>query len=194
MGFASKDRALVESFLNCFQLTNRIRERDRDGYISFETNTSKVALFEWARAIGIHPRKSKTMAALLVPDDPLSHAVRGLLDGDGSVTWARRGPTHDQFQVRFHSASHAHLLWLRHRLGPLTATRGSLTVRITKTGHGRTPSQMFTLAYARRASERLLGVLYADPTAPCLERKWRTWVGYEKAHRSGHIWRPIKRN
>ena len=129
VGSTSKDKALVESFLSSFELTNHIRERDRDGHVHFETNTGKVAIFEWARTIGIHPRKSRTIASPSVPDELLPHVVRGLLDGDGSVTWSRRGPRGDQFQVRFHSASRPHLDRLRARSHPLTTTAGSLTVR-----------------------------------------------------------------
>lgn len=178
VGFTSKDKVLVEEFLTCFELTNRIRERNREGRIQFETNTSKVAMFEWARAIGIHPRKSRTIACLNVPDELLPHLVRGLLDGDGSVIWSRRGPSGDQFQVRFHSGSRPHLLWLRERLHPLITTIGSLTTRTSINGYGRVHLPMHTLAYGRRASERLLELLYADETAPRLERKWRRWIAY----------------
>ena len=186
VGFTSKDKALVESFLSCFELTNHIRERDRDGHVHFETNTGKVAIFEWARTIGIDPRKSRTVASLSVPDELLPHVVRGHVDGDGSVTWSRRGPRGDQFQVRFHSASRPHLDWLRARSLPLTTTAGSLTVRTPIGGYGRVPMPMHTLAYGRRASERLLEVLYADPAAPRLERKWRAWMAYRSRQpRSG---------
>jgi LAGLIDADG DNA endonuclease family protein len=87
MGFSSKDRVLVETLERCLGLSNKIRERHRKqwgkAFTAFEITFSSVRLVRWFDAIGIKPRKSRTLGGLAIPDDLLMHTVRGLLDGDG---------------------------------------------------------------------------------------------------------------
>jgi len=41
---------------------------------------------------------------------------------------------------------------------------------------------MYTLRFGKRASLQLLPLIYADPDAPRLTRKWGVWAEYRKRH------------
>ncbi len=124
--------------------------------------------------------------AIDVPDQYLAALVRGLLDGDGSIRNVVHEPTrrsypeyrYERLWVFFHSASNAHIEWLRSRLRPLIGSGGYVEVRTQAGKH-----DFFKLKYGKHASIVLLQRLYEDPKAPRLVRKWAIWDGYERRNR-----------
>ncbi len=113
--------------------------------------------------------------------------VRGLLDGDGSVlTYSYRGTgkargTYEALRVRFCSASEEHVRWLRE----LLRARLGINGWIVRTERKDRPRPTFYLCYDNVESARLLTHLYADPTAPALERKRLQWISYAVRHAVG---------
>lgn len=144
-----------------------------------------VGLYRWLVTIGLHPRKSHTLGAIDVPSEYFGHLLRGLVDGDGSIldvsydgSGKARGRRYRTLLTRFSSASRGHLVWLRSRISAEFGLSGGLT-----NGDG-----LFQLTYAKRASLRLLPLLYPEPDVPCLGRKRDVWARFrnECSGQPGH--------
>ena len=130
------------------------------------------------------PRKSLVLGAIDVPHSNLSHLVRGLLDGDGSIlnymyegTGNARG-TYEALRTVFNSASRAHVDWLRKCLRSQLGIWGSIGTHHPKNRI----HPMHRLAYANRESCRLLPWLYSGLDVPCLQRKRVIWEAYAVRH------------
>lgn len=133
-------------------------------------------LWDWLVSVGITPRKSLTIAAITVPDEYFLSVVRGLLDGDGSVsnywyTVPKGTRPYQALAVLFHSASRAHLEWLRAELTRLHGLKGALF------RNGQRPHDIHVLKYATGEARRLLPLLYPEG-APCLHGKATVWTTY----------------
>lgn len=187
LSFPSADRELVDLLLACLGKSNKVtQERSESGGVYYRTQIGDVALYRWLLTIGITPAKSLTIGAIAVPDELLFPLARGLLDGDGSImnkvaradTKRRQDYRWEYLQTKFVSASRAHLLWLREKLVAATGSQGLI---MTKKAQGRRHA-CYTLRFSKRDSLRLLPLLYADPSAPRLTRKWRIWADYATRH------------
>lgn len=173
VGFVSAEEELVETFLRCVGHRPNARLVTRHGRANYEAQLGDVELYRWSTAAGLMPRKSLVLGGLKVPDGFLLDVVRGLLDGDGSVVGCshrRKVGAHMHHHSLFHSASRPHLDWLRSELRRKLGVEGKLSSR-TRAGR----VYLWILRYNTEASRVLLGALYADASAPRLERKWRTW-------------------
>lgn len=188
LSFPSADRELVENLLDCLGKANTISEfRTATGRIAYRTQIGDVALCRWLQTIGITPRKSLTLGAIEVPDDLLAHLLRGLLDGDGSIinkrarADTRRSRTYmwEYLRTSFLSASRPHIDWLRERINDAFAIDGYIA---TGRSRERPDRVMYTLRFGKRLSVKLLPLIYSDPDAPRLTRKWRVWDDYAKRH------------
>lgn len=188
--FGSEDRELVERLLAALHRPTPIREqRTRAGRPYFRVQFGDARFYEWLLAQGLTPRKSLTLGAIPVPPEHLLALVRGLLDGDGSITrgpqradtGGRTGYRWDHLAVSFNSSSEAHIDWLRRVLGAQLGIAGSVG---RSERPGRAPA--FRLRYGKRASVTLLSALYRDPAAPALTRKRLVWLGCERTWVSGH--------
>jgi hypothetical protein len=98
--------------------------------------------------------------------------LRGLLDGDGSIidctydgTGNAKGRTYRTLLARFNTASRDHAEWVREKIGSRYGLAGGLWCE----------DGMYQLTYAKRASLRLLPLLYPTPDVPCIERKREIW-------------------
>jgi hypothetical protein len=143
-----------------------------------------VSLYRWLIAVGLHQRKSLTLGALQIPDEMFLPAVRGLLDGDGSVYNFVHRPTrreypdywYERLLVKFRSASRPHIDWLHAELRRQLSIEGCVEIRPARRGR----HEMFHLNYGKHESVTLLTKLYEDPHAPRLVRKWRVWDSYRR--------------
>jgi hypothetical protein len=187
ISFPSADRELVEHLLRCLGKNNAISEfRTKTGNIAYRTQIGDVALCRWLPTIGIMPRKSLVLGQIDVPDALLVDLLRGLLDGDGSIINRRaradtkRSKTYywEYLRTSFLSASRSHIVWLRDRIHAAFALEGYVAIARARDGH----AEMYTLRFGKRASLRLLPLIYADPDAPRLTRKWGVWAEYRKRH------------
>lgn len=183
----SKDRDLLETFKAC--LGTQAPIGTNHGY--YRVQIVDVTFFAWLERIGLSPRKSLTLGAVAVPDGVFIHFARGLLDGDGSIKVntvipnPHRYPLHtyQRLRVEFHSASEAHLTWLRSELARLLGSRGWSTVRSKNRFH-----PMYLLRYSKHESIALLSALYRDPLWPRLVRKWSTWNDFCVNGKPTRIW------
>ena len=178
----SRDRELVETFLTCLGRPIRYTVgRTRRGKRAYYAQFSDVVFYDWLLARGLTPRKSLTLGAIDVPDQFLIPLTRGLLDGDGSVSIFRNKPTrarypdyeYERLWLFFLSASQVHIDWLRDRIKNFAGLHGYVERIVRKKKH-----DLFRLKYGKRESIILLRLLYADPNAPCLDRKRRKWIDY----------------
>jgi len=188
INFKSGDRELVALYLGLLHRSNEIlSERTRTGGVAYKTQFGDAALYRWLEAIGLTPRKSLSLGALTVPEPYLIDLARGLFDGDGTIinhvyradTKAPRPYLWEYLITRFYSASRAHLEWLQPRLGAALGIRGV----IASFGQTSADNPMWALVFGKTESAKLLGSLYRDPSAPCLERKRAIWMDYVERHR-----------
>ena len=185
INFKSADRQLVETFLQILGRTNKIVvERTRAGGVVYHVQFSDTRLYGWFQTIGLTPRKSLTLGPIQAPDEFLAPLVRGLLEGDGSISNAvwkadtsrRSDYYYEWLRVRFASASLTHLEWLKLRLQQQLELRGWIWV--DRSG----VNVMGCLAYGKHDSIKLLQWVYADAAAPCLLRKRAIWDNYVRRH------------
>lgn len=185
INFKSADRQLVETYLRLLGRTNRIGcQRTKTGGIAYQAQFSDTRLYRWFQSIGLTPRKSLTLGAIDVPNEFLAPLVRGLLDGDGSISNAvwkadtsrRSDYYYEWLRTRFASASPAHLEWLRAKLSEQLGLRGWIWFDMTR-GNG-----MGALSYGKHDSIALLRWLYSDPSEASLQRKRSIWDSYVARH------------
>jgi len=186
INFKSADEALVATFLQCLERSNRIQRQATKKGSAFYTQFSDVALYRWLQSVGLTPRKSLTLGPLTVPSELVLPLARGLLDGDGSVslfeyagTGKAKGRRYQALRAQFNSASRPHIDWLRDEVRRALGISGCVTYIPSKLGAG-----CWRLSYGNRESERILTELYRDRSAPCLLRKrdnWDRWLALNNA-------------
>lgn len=175
---SSAEREVLETFLRCVDRRAKIGGvKGGFGMHGLRVQIGDVGLYRWLQSIGLTPRKSLTLGRIEVPDALLGHLLRGLLDGDGSVidctydgTGKATGRRYRTLLVRFTSASREHAEWIRERISERYGLRGGLWCE----------DGVYQLTYAKRASRRLLPVLYPAPDVPCLSRKREVWRAFER--------------
>lgn len=180
----SNDRPLLDTYRKILQKPMvAIVETHSSG---FTTNTchrvqiGDITLYEWLRAIGLTPNKSKTIGPLSIPDKYFRDFLRGHLDGDGSVyTYRDDYPAkhfgnakyvYTRLYLRFLSASALHIRWISDTIVRLTDVHGRVYERAARV-FGRSPQ--WEVRYAKREALALLAWMYYKPNLPALERKRR---------------------
>lgn len=175
---SSAEQEVLETFLRCVDRRAKIGNvKGGYGTRGLRVQIGDVGLYRWLQSIGLTPRKSLTLGSINVPDDVLAHLLRGLLDGDGSIidgtydgTGNARGRRYRTLLTRFNTASRDHAEWVRERIRARYGLSGGLWCE----------DGMYQLTYAKRASLRLLPLLYPAPDVPCLERKREVWRKFER--------------
>src|SRR5438094_3358185 len=181
IAFKSKDVQLINTYLAVMgRRAKPYLVRGGGGSLTYHVQFGDVVLYRWLEAIGLSPRKSLVLGAIDVPPQFFYPLARGLLDGDGTIAHYIHRPTkrhhptyrYERLVVKFHSASRAHIEWLRSEF----ATRGVTGALVVERRRGKTP--MHVLQLGKKAAETLLPRLYPSSTAPKLERKWLVWHDY----------------
>ena len=155
----SGDIDLLETFKRCIPRAGRI---GRHGPNAWHVTVSSVDFYRWLESIGLTPAKSLTLAGINVPDAVFTDLARGLMDGDGSIENYVHHPAgnvsrypnyrYERLHVSFHSASRAHLAWLRTGLKRVMAIDGALLK-----SHSRDRANpIYELKYGKHASLALL--------------------------------------
>jgi len=175
---SSAEREVLETFLRCVDRRAKIGNvKGGFGTHGLRVQIGDVGLYRWLQSIGLTTRKSLTLGAIKVPDDLLAHLLRGLLDGDGSIidctydgTGKASGRRYRTLLVRFTTASLEHAEWVRDKIRARYGLMGGLWCE----------DGMYQLTYAKRASRRLLPLLYPTFDVPCISRKREVWRNFER--------------
>lgn len=173
----SKDTDLLHTLRQCLDLMAPMRPH-RSGYGGgpcYHIAWSDRPFYDALLALGVTPAKSRTLSALLIPDDYFADFLRGCIDGDGSIitytdrynTFKKPTYVYTRLYVSIVSASSRFLEWLRATIRKLTGMSGELAV----SGRGSTGNMVWRLRYAKRESLALLRWIYYAPDLPALRRK-----------------------
>lgn len=178
----SKDIDLLKDFSSILGLNNKIA-RKRSTYnpsgIYFHIQVSHVNFYRFLMNIGLTPNKTKTIAALKIPEEYFADFLRGHLDGDGNIFLARHPESqYPQLRLKFTSASLEHLKWIKICIVQyFNISGGSFYKNLRK--------NVFTLTFAKSDSFRLLDLMYYHGVKYYLHRKfaiiynllgeWRNW-------------------
>jgi len=183
LALTSADVDLLETFRVLIGKPKaKIRSKTSALGSAWDVQFGDVALWRFLEAAGLTPRKSLTLGALKVPDEYFFDCARGLLDGDGSIANFVHAPTRRTFPeyryerliVKFHSASRAHIDWLRGAVLRIARQRGHVASNLPK---GRS-NPVYALKYGKHASIALLEQMYRADDCPRLVRKYEIWRAY----------------
>ncbi len=169
----------MESFLACIGRKGSNFRKDGDAY---RAQLGDVELYQWLSETGLTQRKSLTLGTVEVPAELFLDLVRGLFDGDGSISHYVHRPVQRKYPrylyrrltVRFHSASPEHLRWLQKKLAEVLSIKGAVVQQSKDRAHN-----MYALQYTKYASISLLTKLYEDQESPRLRRKWLIWEAFK---------------
>ncbi len=185
--FVSKDLKLVKVFQKCLGLRCKIATKasgfTKSGkyyYVQF----GDVKFYRFLQSIGLTPAKSKTLAALGIPDEYFFDFLRGSFDGDGTFYsyWDKRWASSYLFYLVFTSASLDHLTWLQSGISRLRGLKG----RLSSKPH----SGAYQLRYAKQEALVIFKSMYYSVRVPRLERKYKkvyTSLAIERKHNSARV-------
>lgn len=183
LALTSADISLLETFRHLIGKPQvKIRRKTSALGSAYDLQFGDVALWRFLETAGLTPRKSLTLGELRVPDEYFFDCMRGLLDGDGSISNFEHAPTrrrypeyqYERLLVKFHSASRAHIDWLRDTVLRLVNKRGYVASNLPE---GRF-HPVYVLTYGKHASIVLLEQMYRSTDSPRLMRKYEIWRAY----------------
>ncbi|PIS14898.1 hypothetical protein COT64_00245 [Candidatus Shapirobacteria bacterium CG09_land_8_20_14_0_10_39_12] len=95
IGLALRDKSHLQKFKRAVHTNSNI-------FYAFPTNSVRISIysgkiFDQLINFGVTPNKSLTISKVDVPQNLLSHFIKGVFDGDGSITGKR--VTHLQFMI-----------------------------------------------------------------------------------------------
>lgn len=123
-----------------------------------------VEFYRWLRSIGLCPKKSKRLGAIIVPDCYFFDFLRGCFDGDGTIYsyWSPQWPNSFVFYFAIISASPNFLKWLQVKIYLLAGLCGN----IVRGGSGTKK-----LSFGKTATKKIFQKIFYSEDLPCLDRK-----------------------
>lgn len=129
-------------------------------------------LFKSLIKLGITPNKSKRMGKIKIPLHLMSHFIRGVFDGDGSISGKKI--THVQFQIAGYKP------FLRQIQNILIRECNVRKVKI----YSRKNSKTHILQYTGSQIFRILNFIYKNSTKKTrLERKYKKYIRFKRRFR-----------
>jgi hypothetical protein len=167
INLTSKDVDQLQTFCRILGIEHIAIGKKVGGYantLCYQVQFGSILFYRWLCSIGLTENKSKTIAALAVPDEYFCDFLRGLFDGDGSIhsSWDVRWAHSYVYCVDFVSASKNFLEWLQDRTVRLYGVKGALC----------DSCRVYALRYAKREGSVLLDAMYYDERVPLLQRKF----------------------
>jgi hypothetical protein len=166
--FTSKDKELIDKFQSSLGIiatvtNNRSGTGKNKKY--FSAQFGDVLFHEYLQIIGIHPRKSKTISNVCVPNEFFFDFLRGVFDGDGSTYsyYDKRWKNSYMFYTIFASASPEFIKWIRFRIADEIGIKGHVTKASSQS--------VIQLKYAKNESLILLKKMYMNKSLKSLSRK-----------------------
>ncbi len=123
-----------------------------------------MKLYRFLLSIGLTSHKSKTVGVLEIPDRYFADFLRGHLDGDGCTYsyWDKRWKSSFMLYTTFISASFIHIEWIRDKIKELYQINGKIKF---------SGKSVYQLMYAKKASIKLIKIMYYKKKIPYLKRK-----------------------
>ena len=166
--FTSKDVALIKVFQSCLGISHITIGTKKSGSSHkkqyYRVQFGDVHFHQWLRDIGVTPDKSKTVAAVTIPDIFFFDFVRGIFDGDGTIYQSidNRWKNSTVISLGFASGSEAFLKWLKKRL----------TESLEVTGFISQGARVNQLRYGKSDTVKIYSAMYHDSNCPKLDRKF----------------------
>jgi len=163
------DKELLEKVKKVMGSAHNITpSRQQKGLYHFHFAREK--LVEDLHKFGIFPRKSLTVKFPDVPGDFLTHFIRGVFDGDGSVLFKKESKNFP-LVTKFFSGSKDFIEKLEMKLQDLDMPKRTIYQQKTKNG------LYYTIVYGHKDSKRLFTILYKNTqNGLFLERKYRRFL------------------
>lgn len=165
--FTSKDRPLIKTFRSCLGIENSIGRKtagnaNQNNY--YRVQFGDVNFYNWLLKIGLCPRKSKRIGVLEIPDTFFFDFLRGVFDGDGSISsyWDPRWHSSFMFYIQFTSGSRPYLEWLQQKIHQLSGA----------TGRVKPSTRCYQLAFAKNAGRSIFRRMFYADGLPHLRRKF----------------------
>jgi hypothetical protein len=162
----SKDIEIVTNCQSALKPGAKIGKKGRGGFTEkkyYYLQFSDVKLYRFLNGIGLTPAKSKTIQFVSVPDQYFRDFLRGLFDGDGSISIFRNKVSKQpQVKLRFASASKPFLLWLLDKIRHLIGCEGGYIVQSLKCN---------SLNFGKADSGKIINFMYYDEVRMYLNRK-----------------------
>ncbi len=163
----SKDKAQIILFKKCLGLATKVgTKRSGSGDLAYCTQFGDVLFYQFLLDIGLTPAKSKTLAALKIPNEYFIDFLRGYFDGDG-CSYSYYDPKFKKsyrFYISFISASPPFLDWLRGEIDARISIRGFI--------NGYRNKSYVQLKYSKKEAIVLSQNMYYRTGVPCLRRKY----------------------
>ncbi len=168
INFTSKDIDLIHTFQKCLHLEDikigkksRGREQEKKYY---QVQFGDVLFYKWLEDCGLTPHKSLTIQSVEIPPTYFFDFVRGVWDGDGTITYSKDTRWKNSYMVSigFTSGSKDFLFWLQREINKRLATTGSVTKS----------TRVLQLRYAKKDSHQLFDAMFYTDSLPSLERKF----------------------
>lgn len=199
VSFGSVDRELVDAFVRCVGRPSSHVSVERGGRY-FRAQLGDVELYRFLTMAGLTPRKSLTLGGLACPPEFFWDLVRGLIDGDGSVRCYVHQPvrrsypllSYERLEVIFHTASQEHAYWLQTELSR-RGIRCAIIVDDCLSAAKLSGHPMYRVKLGKHAAIALLSIIYQDPDAPRLARKWRVWDDFRRRYSDPSAARLVRR-
>jgi hypothetical protein len=167
----SKDIQQLETFRSIVRPDVKISSKHSGmGLPYFRVQFSDVVFYDFLLMIGLHPRKSKTLKSLAIPDTLFPDFFRGCFDGDGCITayYDKRWKNSYMYYTSIVSASLDFILWIQETVARLCQ---GITGHIRKSG-----LDLYQLAYAKKDSRLLFDFMYYHEAVPRLTRKYNRYL------------------
>jgi DNA-binding transcriptional regulator WhiA len=167
LSFVSKDEEQIKNFVRCLGIKVKIGSTT-SGYKNkkaLRVQFGDVLFFAFLQGIGIHPRKSKTISEVTIPQNYFFDFLRGSFDGDGTFYsyWDKRWRSSYMYYLEFISASQKHIEWLRNTLNDELGVKGHVTTSAR--------SSAYQLKYAKKEALAIIKKMYYNRRVVCLSRK-----------------------
>ena len=127
---------------------------------------SDVSFYRYLIKIGLTPRKSLTIGELLVPKKHFADFVRGVIDGDGNISyWIHSTNKHEQWSLRIVSGSFTFIDWLAHAITKHFKVTGRVHMVLSER-----KNPLYLVKFGKVATKIILNLTYY-PNCLGLKRK-----------------------
>lgn len=173
MAFTSADQELLISVKEILGVANSIGSHifsNKKWKTKYVLQIGSKRIYERLLKLGFTPNKSLTLSFPDIPDNVVSHFIRGYFDGDGCASFAKRirknrKNVFKDLRIRFTCGSKPFLISIQNKL-MLNAGTGA-------GGLYKKKGNCYDLVYSNRNVVKLYRFMYSNPGLPFLKRKWQ---------------------